>query len=107
LPSAGISEHRCGHFWWIRGSNWLEDCDILLVVGTPALLCPDHVARLARACYHADPQVIDEASVRGEDGVWRYCDPRMKRVANALILAELTRVGPPQSSAALRWARGE
>jgi hypothetical protein len=43
----------------------LEDCDMLLVVGTPAVR-PEQVARLARAYYHADPQVIDEASERGE-----------------------------------------
>ena len=48
------------------------------------------MARLARAYYHADPQVIDETSVRGEDGRWRYRDPRMQRVADALTRAELT-----------------
>ena len=51
----GIPEHRSGHFWGMRGSNRLEDCTILLVVGTPALR-PEHVARLARAYYHADPR---------------------------------------------------
>ena len=35
-----------------------------------------------------DSQVIDETSVRGEDSVWQYRDPRMQRVANALIRAE-------------------
>jgi hypothetical protein len=73
----------------MRGSNRLEDCTILLVVGTPALR-PDHVARLARAYYHADPEVIDETSERAEDGTWHYLDPRMQRVADALIRAELT-----------------
>jgi len=38
---------RTGHFWGIRGSNRLEDCTILLVVGTPALQ-PDDVLRGAR-----------------------------------------------------------
>jgi hypothetical protein len=101
----GIPAHRTGHFWGMRGSNALEDCDVLLVVGTPAVR-PEHVARLARAFYHADPEVIDEASERGEDGIWRYRDPRMQRVSNALIRAELTRVGTLQPAAALRWARG-
>ncbi len=49
------------------GSNALEDCTLLLVVGKPAVRL-EQVARLARAYYHADPQVIDETSVRGDDG---------------------------------------
>jgi hypothetical protein len=85
----GIPAERTGHFWGMRGSNALEDCDVLLVVGTPTLR-PEDVARLARAYYHADPQLIDETSVRGEDGRWRYRDPRMQRVADALTRAELT-----------------
>lgn len=85
----GIPADRTGHFWGMRGSNALEKCHILLVVGTPAVR-PELIARLARAYYHADPQLIDETSVRGEDGVWHYRDPRMKRVADALTRAELT-----------------
>ena len=85
----GIPAHRTGHFWGMRGSNALEDCDVLLVVGTPTLR-PEDVARLARAYYHADPLVIDETSVRGEDGRWRYRDARLQRVADALTRAELT-----------------
>ena len=73
----GIAEHCTGHFWGMRGSNRLEDCTVLLVVGTPAVR-PEQVARLARAYYHADPQMIDETSVRGEDGIWRYRDLRMR-----------------------------
>jgi hypothetical protein len=96
----GIPAERTGHFWGMRGSNALEGCDILLVVGTPTLRLED-VARLARAYYHADPQVIDETSVRGEDGRWRYRDPRMQRVADALTRAELTRVRASQSAVAL------
>jgi hypothetical protein len=80
---------RLGHFWGMRGSNALEGCDVLLVVGTPTLR-PEDVARLARAYYHADPKLINETSVRGEDGRWRYRDPRMQRVADALTRAELT-----------------
>jgi hypothetical protein len=101
----GIPAQRTGHFSRLRGSNALEDCDILLVVGTPAVR-PEQVARLARAYYHADLEVIDETSVRGENGVWRYLDLRIQRVANALIRAELTRVGASQSAAALRWPDG-
>jgi len=71
----GIPAHRTGHFWGMRESLALEDCDILLVVGTPTLR-PEDVVRLARAYYHADPLVIDETSVRGEDGRWRERDAR-------------------------------
>jgi hypothetical protein len=85
----GIPAERTGHFSRLRGSNALEGCDILLVVGTPTLR-PEDVARLARAYYHADPQLIDETSVRGDDGRWRYRDARMQRVADALTRAELT-----------------
>jgi hypothetical protein len=85
----GIPAERTGHFWGMRGSNALEQCDILLVVGTPTLR-PEDVARLARAYYHDDPHLIDETSVRGADGRRRYRDPRMQRVADALTRAELT-----------------
>ena len=85
----GIPARRTGHFSRVRESLALEDCDVLLVVGTPTLR-PEDVVRLARAYYHADPQMIDEASVRGEDGRWRYRDPRLQRVADALTRAELT-----------------
>jgi hypothetical protein len=101
----GIPAHHTGHFWGMRESLQLQDCNILLVVGTPAVR-PEQVARLARAYYHADLQVIDETCERGEDGAFRYRDPRMQRVANALVRAELTRVCPPQSAAALRRAGG-
>jgi hypothetical protein len=73
----GIPAQRTGHFSRLRGSNALEDCDILLVVGTPAVR-PEQVARLARAYYHADLEVIDETSERGENGAWRYRDQRMR-----------------------------
>ena len=76
------------------------------MVGTPAVR-PELVARLARAYYHADPQLIDETSVRGEDGIWRDRDPRRPRqVANALVRAELPGAHASESPAALRRARG-
>jgi hypothetical protein len=73
----GIPAQRTGHFSCLRGSNALEACRVLLVVGTPAVR-PEQVARLARAYYHADLEVINETSERGEKGVWRYRDPRMR-----------------------------
>jgi hypothetical protein len=63
----GIQAHRTGHFWVMRGSNQPEGCMILLVVGTPAIR-PEQVARLARAYYHADLQVINETSERASGG---------------------------------------
>jgi hypothetical protein len=99
----GIPAHRTGHFSRLRGSNAACGLDVLLVVGTPTLR-PEDVTRLAHASYHVDPQLLDETSVRGADGRWRYRDPRMQRVANALTGAELTRVGASQPAAALRWA---
>ena len=102
----GIPEQSAGNFWGMRGSNRLKDCDVLLVVGTPAVR-PAWDVRLARAPYHTAPQRTRETSERGADGVWYYRDARMQRVAKALIQAELTRVGASQPAAALRWARGE
>jgi hypothetical protein len=76
-------------------------CDIFLVVGTPTLR-PEDVARLARAYYHADPQLIDE-SERAWRG-WALALPgpaHASRVADALTRAELTRVRASQPAAAL------
>jgi hypothetical protein len=65
------------------------------------------VARLARAYYHADLEVIDETSEHRRE--WRLAlsgPAHASHVANALIRAELTRVGASQSAAALRRAGG-
>jgi hypothetical protein len=86
----GIPAQRTGHFSRLRGSNALEDCDMLLVVGTPAV-ARAQVARLARAYYHADPEVIDESERARRE--WCLALPRSahaSRVANALIRAEVT-----------------
>src|SRR5690349_6495448 len=102
----GIPAHRTGHFSRLRESLALEDCDILLVVGTPTLR-PEDVVRLARADSHADPLVIDE-SERTRRG-WALALPRCA-AARAwpprVSRAELTRVGTSQPAAALRRARG-
>jgi hypothetical protein len=88
LPEGTGRVGRTGHFWGIRGSNRLEDCTILLVVGTPALQ-PDDVLRMARALYADDPVPLDEAC-DANSGDWRYRDSRLQRVADALSHAELT-----------------
>jgi hypothetical protein len=78
-----------GHFWGMRGSNRLATCDILLIVGTPTPT-PDEVERLARAFYRADIKPIDPTCKKQEDGTLAFADPRMQRVANAMIEAELS-----------------
>jgi hypothetical protein len=44
----GIPTDRTGHFWGMRESLAPEQCDILLVVGTPAVR-QELIARLSRA----------------------------------------------------------
>jgi len=52
-----IPKYRRMWFWGSRGSNALEDCDILLLVGTPAL-APDEVEEYARDLHRQGPQPI-------------------------------------------------
>ncbi|HEY7346988.1 MAG TPA: hypothetical protein VH599_01620 [Ktedonobacterales bacterium] len=86
----GISKERRLWFWGARGSNALEDCRLLLVVGTPTLR-PSETARLARALWRHDPVPIDEMATRdAETGAWRYADARLQRLAEYLSRAELT-----------------
>jgi hypothetical protein len=99
----GIPAHRTGHFSRLRESLALEDCDILLVVGTPTLR-PEDVARLARAYYHADPQLLDETSVRGEDGRWHYRDARRHARGRRAHARRADPMRASQPSAALRRA---
>jgi hypothetical protein len=81
-------EGRTGHFWGMRGSNRLEDCAIMLVVGTPSPN-PEDVKRWARALYASDPEPLDEHAERIE-GRWRYRDARLQHFADYLSRAELT-----------------
>lgn len=81
----GKGRERRAHYWGLRGSNELEDCEILLLVGTPSLR-PDDLARIARVLYRDDPVPIreDYESKKG------YADPRMQHVAEYMARAELT-----------------
>jgi hypothetical protein len=91
---------------WERLGWLLLLCSMLLVVGTPTLH-PEDVTRLARAYYHADSAAIDERE-RARRG-WALALPRCADascVANALMRAELTRVGASQPATALGWAGG-
>jgi putative DNA primase/helicase len=86
----GIPKERRLWFWGARGSNALEGCRLLLVVGTPTLR-PSETARLARALWRHDPVPIDETATRdAETGAWRYADARLQRLAEYLSRAELT-----------------
>ncbi|MBA3825275.1 MAG: hypothetical protein H0X24_15420 [Ktedonobacterales bacterium] len=84
----GIPDYRRRHFWATRGSNALEACEILLVVGTPAL-APNQVIRLAEALYWHEVK-INPRCEEGADGHWHYVDPRCQALADSLINAELT-----------------
>jgi hypothetical protein len=81
----GKMRERRAHYWALRGSNELEDCEILLLVGTPSLH-PDDLARIAHVLYRDDPEPIreDYESKKG------YADPRMQHLAEYLARAELT-----------------
>ena len=87
----GIPEGRSTHFWAARGSNGLEQCEILLLVGTPTL-APETVYRIARTLYRDDPQPIREGSHPTENGRsdFVYDDDRVQHLAEYLTNAELT-----------------
>ncbi len=85
-----VQRKRRGHFWAMRGSNELEDCEILLVVGTPTLR-PEEVERLGRALWFDDPVPIDPTCNKDEEtGTWLYADKRLERLNAYLTRAELT-----------------
>lgn len=84
----GVPADRCGHFWGVRGSNDWEDCDILLVIGTPTPR-PDTVAWAARTLYADDPTPLDTTAETTEHGR-RYCDPRLASLLDYLVNSELT-----------------
>ncbi len=97
-----IPPERRLHFWAARGSNTLEDCTILLIIGTPTIH-PATVARLARALWADDPEPINPESNPDGQGIRRYIDPRMQRLNDYLTRAELTQCA--HRSRALRAAR--
>lgn len=97
-----IPAERRLHFWAARGSNALEDCTILLVIGTPTV-APATVARLARALWADDPEPISTESELDDQGIRRYVDPRMQRLDTYLTRAELTQCA--HRSRALRAPR--
>ena len=85
----GIPEHRRRHYWGIRGSNHLEDCAILLLVGTPTLR-PDELLRQARALYRDDPELIKETNPEEYKQTKQHTDPRLQHYAQYMTNSELT-----------------
>ncbi len=77
------------HFFASRGSNAIEHCETLLIIGTPTL-SPDQMYRYARAIYHDDRVPIVEGSDQTEAGIYRYKDGRVQRLAEYITRAELT-----------------
>ena len=75
-----IPEERRGHFWAIRGSNAFEDCEILLVVGTPTPNL-DSITHWAQMLYANDTEPID--TMKGLDG--KYQDERLRGLVDYLI----------------------
>jgi len=85
----GILEGRTAHFWAARGSNALEPCEILLIVGTPTL-APETMYRITRTVYRDDPRPIVEGSEKDEQNRPRYLDYRVQALSDYLTSAELT-----------------
>jgi len=95
-----IPEHRRGHYWGIRGSNHLEDCSILLLVGTPTLR-PDELLRQARTLYRDDPELIRETDPDEYKQTGRHTDPRLQHYAEYMTNSELTQAA--HRSRAIRY----
>lgn len=66
------------HFGGLRGSNILEECDVLVVIGTPMPALED-IMRYAQAIFYEDTEPILD-----------YQDERFKLVADYLIKSEIT-----------------
>lgn len=82
----GILEEYRGHFWGVRGSNAFEDCEILLIVGTPTPNL-DGIINWTRALYADDLDPIDTGT--GVDDR-TFQDARLKGFVDYLVNAELT-----------------
>jgi hypothetical protein len=85
----GMPDEQRGHFWGMRGSNALEDCSVLLIIGTPTPNL-DQVEWWARALYRDDPTPIDTTTEKDEDGRPHYVDMRLRELVDHLTYTELT-----------------
>jgi len=85
----GIPEAQRGHFFAVRGDNRWQYCDILLIIGTPAL-SPDKVFSYARILYRDDPNVLDLTTYQDDDKHYLYTDPRCQHIADYLTRSELS-----------------
>lgn len=83
-----IAPERAAHFFAVRGSNALEGCEVLLIVGTPTL--PEgELYRMARALWADDAAPIAEGCQRADDGRLTYADARVQRLSDYLTESEL------------------
>jgi hypothetical protein len=94
IPYSSDTKHpECGrtaHYYGQRGTNHLEDCSILLVIGTP-WPPPHEVVRLARAVYRDDSIPLDETIMTDDaDHFTGYVDPRLQVFARWLSESELS-----------------
>jgi hypothetical protein len=95
VDALGVTEGRWLNFWGQRGSNDLNDVEVLVVLGTPAWN-PDDVARMGRVLYADDAVPIDETFEMG-----RYADERLQHIADHLISVPprpstfMNALGPP------------
>jgi hypothetical protein len=80
----GIPVERRGHFYNVRGSNDFNDCDVLIVVGTPIPKL-EEVEWWARTLYADDPDPIQTTKADR-----RYTDPRLAGLLDYLVNSELT-----------------
>lgn len=81
--ACGIVTHD--HFGNIRGSNAFQDCDVLIVLGTPRVN-GEEVIRLARAIHWQKPAVSTDFDKTN----WRYVDEDVQRVDDGMARDELT-----------------
>lgn len=86
-----IPDGMSGHFWAMRGSNQLAQCDILLVVGRPALSEED-IFRMGSFLYaeDEDAEPLAPGPYKAQDNTYHFCDARLEHLASSLTRAELT-----------------
>jgi hypothetical protein len=86
----GIAPRRRMWFWGCRGSNDLEDCTILLLIGTPALKRQD-IVRYGRALYRDDAEPLRLGYEPDPDrpGRERFIDERLRRLEAYLTNTEV------------------
>lgn len=83
----GIPAGRTGHFWAERGSNAFAECDLLLVVGRPALN-EEAIFRMGSVLYADDDAPLVPGMEQAADRTYRYRDARLEHLADTITRAE-------------------